>query len=182
MPDQTPACDLSGIREAVCIHTKKITDACRDKDCVEDLRVYLTRDSQAILDRAASAKARCVELIHVDMDVTSVPYNNGFYTLDLTFYYKVVADVTVCGTRPVTVYGLAVFSKRAMLFGGDGSAKVFTSQSCACRGGTTGAPQAVVEVVDPMILASSARGQLQLLLQLQRSAGAAPVRHGLLRR
>ena len=155
MPDQTPACDLSGIREAVCIHTKKITDACRDKDCVEDLRVYLTRDSQAILDRAASAKARCVELIHVDMDVTSVPYNNGFYTLDLTFYYKVVADVTVCGTRPVTVYGLAVFSKRAMLFGGDGSAKVFTSQSCACRG-TTGAPQAVVEVVDPMILASSA--------------------------
>ena len=156
MPEQTPACDLSGIREAVCIHTKKITDACRDKDCVEDLRVYLTRDSQAILDRAASAKARCVELIHVDMDVTSVPYNNGFYTLDLTFYYKVVADVTVCGTRPVTVYGLAVFSKRAMLFGGDGSAKVFTSQSCACRGGTTGAPQAVVEVVDPMILASSA--------------------------
>ena len=157
MPEQTPACDLSGIREAVCIHTKKITDACRDKDCVEDLRVYLTRDSQAILDRAASAKARCVELIHVDMDVTSVPYNNGFYTLDLTFYYKVVADVTVCGTRPVTVYGLAVFSKRAMLFGGDGSAKVFTGQSCNCCGGqNTSAPKAVVEVVDPMILASSA--------------------------
>ena len=64
MPDQTPACDLSGIREAVCIHTKKVTDACRDKDCIEDLRVYLTRDSQAILDRCANARARCVELIH----------------------------------------------------------------------------------------------------------------------
>ncbi len=26
--------------EAVCIHTKKIFDSCRDKDCIEDLRFY----------------------------------------------------------------------------------------------------------------------------------------------
>ena len=31
MADQIPACDLSGIREAVCIHTKKVTDACREE-------------------------------------------------------------------------------------------------------------------------------------------------------
>ena len=31
-------CDAAGIREAVCIHTRKIFDSCRDKDCVEDLR------------------------------------------------------------------------------------------------------------------------------------------------
>ena len=30
-------CDTQNIREAVCIHTKKITDSCRDKDCIEDL-------------------------------------------------------------------------------------------------------------------------------------------------
>ena len=156
MPDQTPVCDLSGIREAVCIHTKKVTDACRDKDCIEDLRVYLTRDSQAILDRCANARARCVELIHTDIQVEAVPYNTGFYTLDITFYYRVVADVTVGSTRPTTVYGLAVFSKRALLFGGDGSAKVFTNRMCACKGGlSTCMPQAVVEVVDPMVLASS---------------------------
>lgn len=156
MPDQIPACDLSGIREAVCIHTKKVTDACRDKDCIEDLRVYLTRDSQAILDRCASARARCVELIHVDIRTEAVPYNTGFYTLDITFYYRVVADVTVGGNRPVTVYGLAVFSKRALLFGGDGSAKVFTSNMCTCGRRNCNMPQAVVEVVDPMVLASSA--------------------------
>ena len=33
----TPACDLSGIREAVCVHTDKITDSCLAKDCIEDL-------------------------------------------------------------------------------------------------------------------------------------------------
>ncbi len=155
MPDQTPACDLTGIREAVCVHTKKITDACRDKDCIEDLRVYLTRDSQTILDRCSTARARCVELIHVDVQTEAVPYNNGFYTLDITFYYRVVADVTANGNRPVTVYGLAVFSKRALLFGGDGTAKIFTGGMCACKKQNNSMPSAVVEVVDPMVLASS---------------------------
>ena len=157
MPEQTPACDLSGIREAVCIHTKKVTDACRDKDCIEDLRVYLTRESQSILDRCASARARCVELLHVDITTECVPYNNGYYTLDITFYYRVVADVTVGTTRPTTAYGLAIFSKQALLFGGDGSAKIFTNKMCSCKGSQTcNAPQAVVEVVDPMVLASNA--------------------------
>ena len=27
------------IKEAVCINTRKILDSCRDKDCVEDVRV-----------------------------------------------------------------------------------------------------------------------------------------------
>ena len=35
-----PVCDLGNVREAVCIHTRKIFDSCRDKDCVEDLRFY----------------------------------------------------------------------------------------------------------------------------------------------
>ena len=52
-------CDLRGIREAVCVHTGKITDSCLAKDCIEDLRVYLTRESQALLDASAGAKARC---------------------------------------------------------------------------------------------------------------------------
>ena len=155
MADQTPACDLSGIREAVCIHTKKVMDACRDKDCVEGLRVYLTRDSQMVLDRCANARARCVELIHTGMDVTAVPYHTGFYTLEITFYYRVVADVTVGSNRPTTVYGLAVFTKRAMLFGGDGSAKIFTSGGCIVCQGRVAMPQAVVEVIDPMVLDST---------------------------
>ena len=28
-----PGCDLSAIREAVCIHTSKVMDACRERDC-----------------------------------------------------------------------------------------------------------------------------------------------------
>ena len=36
----------TSIREAVCINTRKIFDSCRDKDCVDDLRVYPTVSSQ----------------------------------------------------------------------------------------------------------------------------------------
>ena len=44
-----PVCDLSSVREAVCIHTHKIFDSCRDKDCVEDLRFYPTASAQEVL-------------------------------------------------------------------------------------------------------------------------------------
>ena len=36
----------------VCIHTAQIIDCCLDKDCIEDLRVYLTESSQSALDTA----------------------------------------------------------------------------------------------------------------------------------
>ena len=44
-----PVCDLSSVRESVCIHTKKIYDSCRDKDCIEDLRFYPNQAAQKVL-------------------------------------------------------------------------------------------------------------------------------------
>jgi len=32
-------CDDRAYEDAVCIHTDKIYDQCRDKDCISDLRV-----------------------------------------------------------------------------------------------------------------------------------------------
>ncbi|MBQ7567043.1 MAG: hypothetical protein IJT18_07975, partial [Oscillospiraceae bacterium] len=150
-----PACDLNGIREAVCIHTAKVMDACRDKDCIEDLRVYLTRDSQALLDRANGARVRTAQLLYVDPTVEPVPYNAGYFTVTITYYYKVIGDATLASERPATVYGLAIFTKRIMLFGGDGCAKVFTSRGvCGDKRSVVrcNMPRAVVESVDPMVL------------------------------
>ena len=56
-------------QEPLSIHTRKITDSCKDKDCIEDLRVYLTQGSQSILDSAVSAKVRCAELLYTYIDV-----------------------------------------------------------------------------------------------------------------
>ena len=61
-------------QQALSIHTRKITDSCRDKDCIEDLRVYLTAASQAVLDTATSAKVRCADLIYTYIDVEPVTF------------------------------------------------------------------------------------------------------------
>ena len=155
----TPACDLSGIREAVCVHTDKITDSCLAKDCIEDLHVYLTVESQCTLDKAVSAKARFVELMHVAIQLDPVPYSAGYYTVDITYYYRVIADAVMQAGRPCTITGLAVFSKRLVLFGGETTARIYSSRSyknCLCKKGLqeASAPEAIVEIVDPMILGS----------------------------
>ena len=56
-------CDPKDLRQAMSIHTRKITDACRDKDCGADLRVYLTCSSQQIQDTAANVRVRSAELL-----------------------------------------------------------------------------------------------------------------------
>lgn len=124
-----PICDTAGIREAVCIHTRKIYDSCKDKDCVEDLRLYPTASSQAVIDRAISLKAGKAELLYAYIDVEPMGFHRGFYTVDVRYFYRVTADAFVGASRPVSVCGLAVFDKRAILFGSEGSAKVFASNA-----------------------------------------------------
>ena len=148
-----PVQDLCGIREAVCIHTKKIYDSCKDKDCIEDLRFYPTRSSQSVLDRALSVRGGRAELLYTYIDVEPAGYSRGFYTVDIRYYYRITADAIVGATRPLEISGLTVFHKRVMLFGSEGNAKVFSSRhqgESAVRRGSL--PEAVVETVDPIVL------------------------------
>ena len=139
----TLECRPEDLRCALAIHTQKITDSCRDKDCIEDLRVYLTRESQAVLDTAAAAKVRSAELIYTAIDVSPVAFHRNHYAIDLTFYYKVIADASVGPCRPAAVCGLALFSKRAVLCGENSGAHIFRSD---CSGPTDASlPTAVVE-------------------------------------
>ena len=139
MPEKVmpgPVSDADCIREAVCVHTKKIMDACRDKDCIEDLRVYLTKSSQCALDRASCVKAGCAELLYVSTNVDPICFNKGFYTVDVRYFYRITADAFIGAARPIEVCGLAVFDKRAILFGSEGGAKSFSSDSpsvCSCQ-------------------------------------------------
>ena len=156
------SCDPQDLRQCMSIHTRKITDSCRDKDCIEDLRVYLTTGSQAILDTAANTRVRSAELLTTYIDVEPVAFDGHHYCVDMTFYYRILADATVGNVRPATLYGLAVFSKRAVLCGEDSRAHIYRSDTVI--GGMDGAsilsanrPIAVVEVLDPLILASKIR-------------------------
>ncbi len=152
-------CCPEGMQDALSIHTRKITDSCRDKDCIEDLRVYLTKSSQAVLDTSAGAKVRCAELIYTYVDVEPVAFDKNHYCVNVTFYYRVLADALVGKARPVVLYGLAAFSKRAILCGEESAAQIFTSTTNLGQpDGPTlrsaNLPTAVVEVLEPMVLSS----------------------------
>lgn len=149
--------DAACLKEATCIHTKKIYDSCQAKDCIEDLRLYPTVDSQAIIDRAVSIKAGTAELLYVYIDVEPISFNRGFYTVDLRYFYRITADAFIGAPRPVQISGLAVFDKRTVLFGSDSGAKTFSSQQRYVPLDTqcimdSSLPTAVVEAVDPVLL------------------------------
>ncbi len=155
-------CDPGDLQETLSIHTRKITDSCRDKDCIEDLRIYLTRASQTVLDSAASAKVRSAELIYTYIDVEPVAFDRNHYCIDVTFFYRILADAVVGNSRPAALYGLAAFSKRVVLCGEDSRAHIFTSDTRIGDADglsrySANRPVAVVEVLDPMILGSRMR-------------------------
>ena len=157
MAEQIP--EQSGVmpaqQGAMCIHTNRITDVCLDKDCIEDLRVYLTEDAQALLDQSAGARARSVELLTASIVVEELGFQRGYDSVDLTFYYRVRGDVSSGGVRVGELDGVAVFSKRVVLFGGESGTKIYSSRRPALSEPyTQQLPEAIVEVIDPMVLSS----------------------------
>ena len=69
------SCKEHGFKEAVCIHTDKVYDSCRDKDCLENLRVYVTSANQEVIDNAINIKCTKAEIIWVFSDVNRSKYN-----------------------------------------------------------------------------------------------------------
>ncbi|MBR1659024.1 MAG: hypothetical protein IJ705_01740 [Oscillospiraceae bacterium] len=154
MPDRVlpgPVDSANNCPSRVRIHTSKIFDACRDKDCIEDLRVYPTVSSQAVIDSAFSVRPDGATLLCADVSVDEISFNRGYYTVDVTYFYKVTGE-TFPGGIPIT--GLAVFDKRVILYGSEGSVKTFSSLGDIGSGLSAAreAPVAVVEAVDPIAL------------------------------
>ena len=124
-PCCNPCADTS---DSVCIHTQKVYDSCRDKECIENVRVYLTETAQCIVDKAINIKCRGSEIIWVYSDVEPVPFNRGYYTVDLKFFFRITLDVFTGVNRPTVVEGLGTFDKKVVLFGSEGNARTFMSK------------------------------------------------------
>ena len=145
------------VRHPVCIHTKQITDCCLDKDCIEDLRVYLTRTGQAALDTATGVKIRSAEVVFTQVEVEPLAYKAGWYAVDLTFYYRLAGEAIQAAGRPIAITGISTFTKRSVLYGGTARAKNFRSDMTRPEGTEPSyldVPLAVAEVLEPMVLAS----------------------------
>lgn len=56
-------------KETVCIDTYRVLDSCRDKDCFENTRVYLTEYGQELIDSGAAVRIKSAKTVwsYIDM-------------------------------------------------------------------------------------------------------------------
>lgn len=148
--------DFGGLfKEAVCIDTGRVYDSCSDKDCISDLRVLFPEAIQrSVVDVATSAKVKSVKVIDVSVDVEPVPFNKGFYSVNMTYYFEVTAEVSTAQSPSNTVVGVATSEKKAILFGSEGNVRTFTSRGSGEILENSDMPLAKVQVVDPICLKS----------------------------
>lgn len=162
MSDQIIGCEeefrSDKIKESVCINAPRIYDSCSDKDCLEDLSVLLTKPGQCLIDKATSVRLSGVSVCNVAVTLQPVPFHSGYYAIDMTYYFDVSLEAYMApNALPMPVKGLAVFSKRAVLFGSEGSVKIYTSDcpdTDSVSSVSRNCPKAVVQVAEPIALSA----------------------------
>ncbi len=149
-------CDCQG---TVCIDTYRVLDCCRDRDCFEDARVYLTAFGEDILSNATNVRTRSAKLIWAFVGVDPVPFNRGFYQITVRYYIKVELEACLGIGRSQTFSGIAVLEKDVILYGGEGRVVSYSSSpdNNYCNIGdvntvATNDPIAIVETVEPIVL------------------------------
>lgn len=148
----------SDFSDPVCINTSQIYDSCRDRDCITDGKVYLTSEGQALLDNAINVKLKRAEIIWVYTNVEPLSFNKGYFSVDLKFFIRTTLEIFTGICNPAVVYGLTTFDKKVILFGSEGSTKIFKSDfnfgSCdpSTLWQSTCLPTVVVETVEPVAL------------------------------
>ncbi len=139
------------------IKVDRVFDSCSDKDCFCDLQITL--DIGELPSNITIVKSRCVTVDTVCISVDTVPFNKGFYSVDLTFSFtlEILGYERAC-TAPVVYTGTAFASKHCILYGGESTAKTFYSDDTPTVGNTdeccntVNLPTAVVSVLEPIVL------------------------------
>lgn len=142
----------------VCIDTQRVLDSCRDRDCFENTRVYLTASGEEILQNATNIRTRSVRLLWAYVGVDEVPFNCGFYRITVRYYVQL--ELEGCfGGRTQAFRGISIFEKDVVLYGGEGRVTTYSSSPVnnACNIGdidtrSSNAPVAIVETVEPLVL------------------------------
>ena len=153
--------NLSVGKESVCIDTYRVLDSCRDKDCFENTRVYLTEFGQEIIDHTTNVRTKSAHILWTCINVEPVQFNRGFYQVSIRFYVKLCCEGCVNLGRAQEFDGVAVVEKKVILYGSEGCVNIYRSsvsdEFCPCTDNlstsfSTNMPIATVEVAEPVIL------------------------------
>ena len=142
----------------VCITAKRVLDSCKDRDCFEDSRVYLTAEGENILANATNVRTKCAHLVWAYVGVNEIPFNRGFFQVTVRYFIKVELEAYLGIGRSQCFSGICALEKDVILYGGEGGAISYSSTpgSGYCDIGettpNTNDPIAVVETVAPVVL------------------------------
>ena len=151
----------SDSRGTVCIDTKIVLDSCKDRDCFEDSRVYLTAYGEDVLATTTNIRTKSAKIVCSYVGVDEVPFNPGFYRVSIRYYISVELEACMGLGKSQTITGLSVLEKDVVLYGGEGTVTSYSSvpngnfcAPCSYDNVSSNAPIAVVESVEPVILGS----------------------------
>lgn len=154
-----PLRPVSDGRGTVCIDTNKVFDTCRDRDCFEDARVYLTSLGEEIIASATSVRTKSAKILCAFVGLDEVPFNCGFFQVKIKYYVGLELEACLGLGRSQCFKGLSTLEKDVILYGGEGSITSFSSGQntgfCGCCDTgtiTTNAPTAIVDTVEPVVL------------------------------
>ena len=145
--------------ETVCIDTYRVLDSCRDRDCYEDVRVFLTAFGQEIIEQTCTVRTKSASVIWTNVGVDAVPFNRGFYQVSVRIYILLTFEACLGNGRSQEFDGIAVLEKKVILFGSEGNVSIFRSTQsesfCDVQcNKETNLPVGVVEVVAPIALST----------------------------
>ena len=148
-------------RGTVCIDTMRVLDSCRDRDCFENARVYLTAFGEELIASAANVRTKSAKTLWAYVGVDEVPFNCGFFRVSVKYYIELDLEACMGINRSQCFKGLAILEKDVVLYGGEGNITSYSSSpdNSYCLIGDTdtvsnNAPTAIVESVEPVVLAT----------------------------
>lgn len=148
----------------VVIDTYQVFDSCRDRDCFEDVRVWLDELGQSVVEHTSQIRTKSAEICTSTISVEPVQLSRGFYRVTVRFFVRLELEACICPGNPSgktqCFTGVVAVEKSVVLYGGEGAVHVFRSNAgvdsfCTapvCGESGNNLPVAVVETVDPVIL------------------------------
>ena len=128
MPDNRFMCSGLGTgKETACIEANRVLDSCRDRDCYENVQVFLTAFGNEIIERTGNIRVKNSCIAWSSITVDPIAFNKGFYTVNLRLYIKITFEACLAPGRIQEFDGVAVIDKNVVLFGGESNLNVFKS-------------------------------------------------------
>ncbi|HBI85709.1 MAG TPA: hypothetical protein DDX71_05405 [Ruminococcus sp.] len=142
---------------AVPVKVDRVFDSCSDKDCITNLQVMLDNGGD-LPQQYTNVRTRCVTIDNICMTVEPIPFNRGYYSVDITYTFGVelLCYARACD-NPDVLRGIATAGKSVILYGSESNTKTFFSNGARIGDTNTccevvNLPNASCQCVDPIAL------------------------------